>query len=397
MRSLPILTFVVIALGLPFASGQTPTSEVSVVATAGEDKPAAVPPLPADVAAKLLARVEKMEKDFEQQKREVLTSAIARLSTAAGSDLAAIDLYLGCRRILAARSAAAQEAIATKKPDPKDARAMDKREEQLRDSLEEPGHGVVLRLQAEYLMITLEAPAAKDRAALVGRVRDFVNKAMGIIRLSISAPMAAGGNKVVATTNSKGKNRDQDKDQQLQAEMRARRAIPQQLRQSVLSTVFAQAYNLNNYHQKLEGWVNTPLALESVYTNYIMPYYRAQRRADLVAVWDEYLNHNLTMQRAMLDDAPFARWGITEYKQLQWDKWCDLLVYGSNPSVAADELASLFHDNPTHPQTAAWLENLKALAEPYKPAPPAPAEPESPSPAAAPTPALGTPEAPFKF
>jgi hypothetical protein len=386
----------------PLLGAQTLPAEPAGVGTGAGTAPAVeAPALSAEVTAKLLARVEKMQKDFDQQKRDVLTSAIARLSSAAASDAAAIDLYLACRRMLADRSAAAQDAIATKKPTAKDARAVDKRQDQVRDNLEEPGHGAVLRLQAEYLMITLEAEQSKDPAALVSRVRDFVNKAMGIVRLSINAPVDNGGKKPVATIGNKNRDRDQDKERQMELLTRARRKIPQQLQQSVMSTVFAQAYNLANYHKKIPGWVDAPLSLDRVYTSYILPHYRATRRADLVGVWDEYLGHSLAMQRAMLDDAPFARWGITDFKQLQWEKWSDLLLHGSNPSVASDELASLFHDNPSHPAIAQWLEGLKALAEPYKPVPVAPAEPteasaETPAAAAA-TPASGTPEAPFKF
>ena len=397
MRFLFRLPLIVAVAFAPLAShGQTPASDATTPEASTEAAPAAAPVLSPEVVAQLLARVEKMQKDFAQQKHDVLTSAIARLSTAAGSDAAAIDFYLACRRIITERTAVAQDAIATKKATPKDAKAVDQREQQMRDNLEEPGHAVVLRLQAEYLMITLEAPQSKDHAFLVGRVRDFVNKAMNIIRLSITAPMDNSGKKPVATVGSKSRDREQERERQMQQEMKARRSIPQQLQQSVLSSSYAQAYNLANYHKKVEGWVDEPLSLASVYPSYILPHYRATRRADLVGVWDEYLGHSLTMQRALLDDAPFARWGITEYKQLQWDKWCDLLINGSNPAVASDELASLFHDNPTHPAIAQWLESLQTLAEPYKPVAPEPAEPSA-EPAAATTPASGTPEAPFKF
>ena len=69
----------------------------------------------AAAVTELLARVQKMEKEYAQQKREVLASIVPRLSTAASSDAAAMDFYFECDSILNSRKEAAEDAIAVKK------------------------------------------------------------------------------------------------------------------------------------------------------------------------------------------------------------------------------------------------------------------------------------------
>jgi hypothetical protein len=407
MRSNTILTlaaFTVAAIlpasaqspGLP-NTPSLPTTGASSAGAASFIEAPAPPPMSADVAAKLLERVTKIQKEYDTQKSEVITSAIARLSSAASSDAAAQALYFDCQSIIFQRRAASEDAIKVKQVVPVNAKDKDKQRQQqatrIIDAADDPGHASVLRLQAEYLMLTLEAPQSKDRKVLVARVRDFVNKAMSLVRLAITAPVTTNERKIVATTGSKARDRESEKARELEQSMRARRKVPQQLQSSVMSTVYAQAFNLATYHKKVEGWVDSPLTLSEIYGSVIMPHYRATNRAELVGVWDEYLSHSLSMQRALLDDAPFARWAMREYKDLQWQKWTDLLLNGPNPQIASEELATLFHDNPTHPSLATWLEGLKAVAEANnKPVEPAPSTGTTPEPNAVPA-----GEAPFKF
>ncbi|MEG7772355.1 hypothetical protein U2088_15575, partial [Listeria monocytogenes] len=86
------------------------------------------------------------------------------LSTAASSEAAAQALYFECQSLIYQRRAAAEDSLTVKQVGTT-AKGTEKRREaqvsRVMNDADDQGHAAVLKLQAEYLVLTLEAPFAK--------------------------------------------------------------------------------------------------------------------------------------------------------------------------------------------------------------------------------------------
>lgn len=321
--------------------------------------PATNPALdPAD-NAKIVDRLARAQKEFEVRKKEIATNALAKFTSGAMSEAAAVQFYFTCQQIVQDRIPDLDGAT---KQDAKDRQERVKQQtEQIEDS---PGRAAVLQMQLQYLVLTMEAPQMTDRGAVISRLKDFASRAVGLVK-TYTSPPADPVHKAGAGTSKNGNTskREIEKQREDQRHERARQQVVQLAQQSVMGSVFAQAYNLQNYFKPVEGWPGSPLDLANAYTGMIIPYYREEKRDFLGPAWDEYINLESSVQRCALDDRAYARWGVGTYKNLQWTKWKDLLQHGVNRVMAADELSKLCTENLSHPSVGGWIEDLARTIE----------------------------------
>lgn len=304
----------------------------------------------------LLENLEKIREAAEGRVDARFRLAITAFRNAVGSDDAALELYLNC----------------VDKVDFQDLRKTnaDFREwkRQQGDKLADPGMRLALRYQLRWLMLTLEAASAKpDRAKLVREAQETVDSIF----------------------------RDSEKLKYQQ----------QILSQSVTSTVFAKAYDIN--HVKTEKWSLSPIAIETIYENMLLPPFRTPTGlAGLRAGWIKRIQQETTKQElwsadprragnreekriAMADDMKtpeYLEFRDNELPKLQWDMEVDLYTYGDE-SGAAVRMLALLEKNITHPSAREWGEQLKKLIKPATPGAPGavPTTPDAePAPGAAP-------------
>ncbi len=318
-----------------------------------------VKPLPPEEAAKIADHFAALSKEFESKKKDIANLALGRYSSAAMSENAAVQFYFECQKMLDDR-----------KPDvngpdtKKDAKDKADKTRRQYDSIQDtPGYGAVLQLQLQFLVLTMEAPGVKDYGSLVGRVRDFANKAVGIVQ-SYTAPPEPE-HKPAASVKSNSK-REAQKQKDNRGDERSRHQVAQLAQRGVMGSPFAQAYSLPNYFKPLESWPQGPLDLQGIYSNMILPYYRKTKPDLLGSEWDQFIRLQALLQRCGSDDNSYAKWLIGEYKTLQWSKWRDLLDNGANRVMAADELVKLCKENPAHPSVAGWVQELAKMAETLK-------------------------------
>jgi hypothetical protein len=129
-----------------------------------------------------------------------------------------------------------------------------------------------------------------------------------------------------------------------------------------MNTLFADAYNLTTYIEKLEGWPAGPLDLRTTYREVIFPQCRVQKRG-LAEAWQEYLNGETILKQAETDDAGMLAWGQSGYKELQWEKWLDLLMNGVKANTAGEEMLKMIRENPTSPSLKKWMADLGRVTE----------------------------------
>lgn len=308
----------------------------------------------------LLEKLEKIREAAEGRVDARFRLAIAAFRSALSSDEAALELYFNCME----------------KVDFQDVykRAADFREwkRQQGEKLADPGLRLALRYQLRWLTLTLEAASAKpDRAKLVRDAQETVDSIF----------------------------RDADKLKHQQ----------QILSQSVTSTVFARAYDIN--HVKVEKWSLSPIGIESIYNDMLLPPYRTPTGlAGLRAGWVKRIQQETVKQELWSVD-PRKREGREEKRigmaedmktpeylefiettlpELQWEMEVDLYTYGDE-SGASVRMLALLEKYINHPSAREWGQEFKKLVQPGAALPPGgvPAVPGA-DPTAAVLPAPGT-------
>lgn len=324
----------------PPATDPVPENPAAAAAVAGEN-------------ARILEKLARAQKDFEVRKKEIATNALARFTSGAMSEDAAVQFYFTCQQIV-------QDRVPVLDGQTKqDAKERQDRMKQEADVIADtPGRAAVIQLQLQYLVLTMEAPGYKDRGALISRLKDFAVRATGVLKTYTTPEQDTSHTKPGGKASGNNTRRDMEKQREEMQQERARRQVVQIAQQGVMGSVFAQAFNLSQYFKPMEGWPGSPLDLAGAYTGMILPYYRENKKEFLGPAWDDYMNLESTVQRCSLDDRSYARWGVGAYKNLQWSKWMDLLHNGMNRVTAADELSKLCTENPTHPNVGGWIDQL---------------------------------------
>ena len=346
---------------LIFGSWIILTTALNAQQPAGVDPAAVAEPgvvgLSPDQTSLLLQRIAKLGEEFDHTKKEVLTSAQSRISTAAASEGAAVEFYLACFKLinLDRRPVVPGE----KAPDANDTSWR----ENILEGMKDTNVPAALRVQLAWLALAIEAAQAEDRDPLLPRLRSLVKEALVVLQ----TPKEGDEEKqrrVVAVVGGRDA-REQYRQGQKRGPGRGSDAEGI-LSQSVMGSLFARAYNLNSYVDRDATWPSSPLDFAAVYEQTLIPVARGNKKAELPALWDEYIAVMAALQRLRSEEVDFLMWGQTQGKSLQWKKNIDLLRAGVNASVASDELLKLIKENPAHPSIGAWVKELTEFAAKVK-------------------------------
>ncbi len=296
----------------------------------------------------LLDSLEQLREAADSKVDARFRVALAAYRNAIGSDDSAIELYLNC-----------MEKVNFKDLHKKDSEFRDwKRKEA--EKLSEPGLRLAIRHQLRWLMLTLEAASPKaDKVKLAADAQEAVDAIF----------------------------RDADKLEYQQ----------QILSQSVTSSVFAQAYDINNV--KVEKWSLSPINIDSIYEDTLLPPYRRPGSlATLRAGWIKRIQQEtvkmelwsskrpdrenrdekqrIGMAEDMLKTPEYLQFIEQEVPKLQWDMEMDMFLYGDESGAAARMLAHL-QKYLAHPSAKEWSNQLEKLLKPIAP-PAAPGAPAAP-------------------
>jgi hypothetical protein len=343
-RLIRLLIATALLLG-PAAPAQTPASAPAPPASASTPTPLGLSP---DDASALLGKLQQLHQDFASSKKEMLSSALARIRTATASESASAELYLAAWKIV----------NLDRHPVPTGGDAPAPQDDAWRDRLiewmKETGAPKAIRVQLAWLALTIEAsqtPEA-DVASLLPKARDLAKQAAAA---ALATPAESTG------TDPRRRDRKDNPPRERGGPRQAGGNISQILNQSVMQSVFAQAYNLESYIKPPPGWSPSPLNLDTIYGGLLLPYYRKHQPAELPALWDEWIQFEAAMHRAAMDEVAFLAWGQIQGKNLQWRKHLDLLEGGVGGPASGDELVRLFKDSPTHPNLGQWKKDLENL------------------------------------
>ncbi len=289
----------------------------------------------------LMEKLTRLQEASQRQTDGRFQSAIRAYEQAMSSNEAALDLYLKCIE---------KVRFTDQRKEPKEFRDW---KEQNEASYTDPGFKLALRYQLKWLMLSLEAASEKP----------------DVERLTAEA------SKMLTTIYG-----DIDKVNHQSAT----------LKQSVLSTVFAQAYGVNKIKS---DWPASPIELNTIYEKVILPpLRRPSRLADLNAAWDrriqlealdaiEWSNgknnggsrkdreKEREIREQQRDDHALREEKFqTETRPLLlWKKQLDLYASGDELG-AANRMIEHIGTYANHSSCQEWLEQLQKLLSPQAPA-----------------------------
>lgn len=276
----------------------------------------------------LLENLDKLRESASSKVDAKFRVALTAYRSAMGSDDAAIALYLNC-----------VEKVNFTNQNRKNSDFRDwKRKEA--DKLSDPALRLALRHQLRWLVLTLRAASERsDRAELEPEAREIVDAIF----------------------------RDSEK-------------IGEQeplLSQPVTSTVFAQAYEINGV--KVENWPLTPIQIDQVYEQILLPPDRsASRLPELRASWIkriqqetqkiEYWAGNKQEERGAVQSPRLVKFLEETSPRLQWNMEIDLFRNGDE-SGAAVRMLNHLEKHIAHPSAREWSDQLRGLLKPAAAAP----------------------------
>ncbi len=301
----------------------------------------------------LLERLENLSDTASQRVDARFRSAMSAFASAMNSDEAAYDLYIKCVE---------KVDFEDQKKKNLDFREWRRKED---EKLSKPGFKLALRHQLRWLVLTLQAASEKaDRTKLAGDAQQLVD---AIFR---DAEQLAGHQ--------------------------------QELKKPVTASVFARAYEIDSL--KIEKWPMSPLELQQVYNELLLPPYRTPGTlSQLRATWikriqQEGMTHEFwsASSRAnkgaadgketkprigMADDMrppEYDKFVADTLPKLQWEMEVDLFKNGDQVGAASRMLAHL-EKYIAHPSATEWTKQFRELLNPAEeePAKGEPAKDES--------------------
>jgi hypothetical protein len=304
-----------------------------------------------DDASALLGQLQKLHEDFSNSREELLSSALTRIRAATASESTAAELYLAAQKIVA--FGAPGSTTATEEP-------KGWREEQI-EWLKESGAPKAIRVQLAWIALLIEAnqKPEDEHPALLKKAHAIAKEAATVAQDLALLPAAGGGGGRGGSPGEGGRRGPGGSG----GGGGGRRDVGQFLAQSIFSSVFSQAYNLQNHIKPPQGWALAPLDLEGVYERMLMADARKHHPADLAPLWDERVQVDAALHRAAMSEDAFLTWGQVEGRNLQWRKHLDLLRSGVGGRAAGLELIRLFKENPTHPNIATWKKDLDDIMD----------------------------------
>tara|TARA_R110002096_G_scaffold373589_1_gene567072 strand:- start:4830 stop:5768 length:939 start_codon:yes stop_codon:yes gene_type:complete len=261
---------------------------------------------------KILAELTSIEAVVEGKRVSTRASALDMFRSASGSDKAAYEFYMTCVKELQFDRREARFSEFRDWRDKNEAR------------LKEDSMVAAMRLQLQYLVLTLRAAEGVDRELIVPELEKFV----------------AG---IVANVEDLEGNG-----------MKA-------LRSAVNRTVFAEAYELNQSLQ-VEDWSYSPGNIGSVYDQSVFPFYREQNPEGLSAAWDRRIGLEKRMLELTQADNKLAleNFQTERLPRMYWAKAVDLYRSASQQQGALS-MIQILRANPDHPDATRWLEAFRNL------------------------------------
>ncbi len=323
MKIHPCLLAVVLGLAAVSSPGQTGENEQPD--TSGTRAAVTLTPDQIDMLTKQLT---EMEGQISKLRGDNLGQVLQKLRSAVSSNNAAMSLYIDCEKLVNV-SRKDLDRDATRRMEERIDRSGDRRA--VNDKTDgDPA--LAVRLQLQYLILSLEANETKDRAVLIPKLQSYIqellasaDKLKGRAFNQVFGDLRGGNNPVVA------------------------------------------AFQLDRYLQ-VEKWTTNPADVRSMWNLTLLPWYQENKPDELTALWDQRITAEATLRKGSRSEAEYALWLQNELPALRWERAEYLVQNGTSPVNALADMLKLIKEFPGHADAPKWLEGLRTHLEAAKPA-----------------------------
>lgn len=324
MKSCPLVACLFL-----FTFAQAPAQTPDTPPTPAERPSVALTP---EQIAMITKQLTELEGQIDKMRNDTLGSVLQKLRAAVGSDAAALALYTDCEKLVNV------ERKELDRDEAKRAAERIEREKERRgtDEKDQGDAAMAIRLQLQYLILTLEAHEAKNRATLIPKLQAYIQDVLA------NAPKLKG--------RAFG---------QLGGDLRGDR------------NPIVAAFQIQRYLQT-EKWTTRPADIAGMWTQTIFPWYLDNKPSELSTLWDNRLTAEATLLKAIMPEAEYALWLQNEYPALRWDRAEYLVMKGPTPVNALADMLKLIKEFPGHPDAPKWLKSMRAYVETSTDSPAAP-------------------------
>ena len=144
------------------------------------------------------------------------------------------------------------------------------------------------------------------------------------------------------------------------------------LNADVIGTVFGRFYKLDITLARREGWSYNPLSIDSIYDTVVLPYLRAQKKAnDVAGSWKKRIQmltdvHEIEEREGKNDPNSKGEENNLKFQQeklprLEWGMYKDGFLMGGEMS-AATSMVNHIRTHLGHKDAGLWIEELTKLA-----------------------------------
>ena len=296
------------------------------------DAPVDAPPeAPASAASALTAeqleslkkQLTELESTIGQLRGNTLGGVLEKLRTAVQNNGAAKSFYNQCRNeVMIKRQGLSREE--TKRMEER----MKQQEERESQDKSNGDMSLAIRLNLQYLILTLEAAEKEDKATLIPKLMSFIQAV------------------VEAAPSLKG---------------RAFQTLSQGVTGGQHPVV--DAYQLQRY-LRVKDWSQNPGDIRGMIQQTVLPWYVENKPESLNTIWDQMMSAEMTLRQGYMSTAAYELWSQNELPSMRWEKANFLLEHGDDKVMALAEMFKLIRDTPHHGDAMNWLKALRSHIEP---------------------------------
>ena len=306
----------------------------------------APPVLTADQLKNVQEQLAALEGEITTQRTGFLSGIIERFRKATSSDAAAMNFYLDCKKIVdLERKDMTKDAVRSQ---------VERMESQMEkwtgtsptDGRDEGDFGKAVRLQLEYLVLTLEAHETPpdDMIKMVPKLKAYIAAVME------NAKKLKG------------------------------RAL-NHLNGNISNNAFVEAYQLDRY-LSTEHWSMNPLGFGDMWEKCIFPLMEKESRDGLPEQWDTRIKTEMAFREESMYKPEYELWVQNEVPVLRWARAQYLYEKGPSPVNAMADMLKIIREYPGHASAPDWLEALRELVAQASGADAPPPAAETPMPTA---------------
>ena len=229
-------------------------------------------PLTPEQLEKIVSQLDQIEETVKGKRLSTRASAVDAFRKAASSDKAAYEFYMACVKEI--------------NFDRRGARFSEFRDWRDRNEgkLKDKANMTALRLQLQYLVLTLRKAEGVEMELIVPELESFVTNIVANIEVLEGTAMRT-------------------------------------LRQPVNQTIFAQLYELDR-SLRMDNWSYTPGSYDSVYQKTLLPYYRVEHPEMLAQAWDRLIDMEtrVTQFTQMENTVALEKFQTERLPRLHWQR-----------------------------------------------------------------------------